>query len=130
MSTNEQIDNASVRDTNQRWFDALGADDPIMLEVMLADDWTFYSAYGNAANTKADFVGNVRSGRFTHDFVRIEEPLIRLYGQTAIVTGRAEIQFRWEGEPHLERLYYTAVYGWAAPQWRMLALHTTHRAED
>jgi hypothetical protein len=34
-----------------------------------------------------------------------------MHGHTAIVTGRVDIRFQWEGQPVLQQLYYTAVYG-------------------
>lgn len=61
------------------------------------------------------------SGRLGYDAIKDAEPLTRLHGQVGIVTGRADIQFRWDGNPRVEGLYYTAVYGWLAPHWRMLA---------
>ena len=46
-----------------------------------------------------------------------------------IVTGQADIQVRFESRPRFEKLYYTAVYGWTSPHWRMLAWQSTLRAE-
>ena len=111
-----------------RWFEALLVEDVLALDALLADDMTFHSPYGGAS-TKAEFLGELRSGRLMYDSISAEEPLTRLHGETAIVTGRVDIQFQWEGQPALERLYYTAVYGWTSPHWRMLAWHATLRAD-
>ncbi len=111
-----------------RWFDALLAEDTGVLDTLLADDMTFHNPYGEAG-TKAAFLDDLRAGRLLYDSIRAEEPLIRLHGQTAIVTGRVDIQFQWEGQPALERLYYTAVYGWISPNWHMLAWQATLRAD-
>ena len=110
------------------WWDALLAADAVALDTLLADDLTFHSPYGNTS-TKAAFLGNLRSGRLRYEAITDEEPLTRLHGQTAIVTGRADIQFQWDGNQRLERLYYTAVYGWTSPHWRMLAWQSTQRAD-
>lgn len=104
------------------------AGDAEALETLLADDLTFHSPYGTAS-TKAAFLGDLRSGRLKYDSINDEEPLTRMHDQTAIVTGRVDIQFQWEGQPVLERLYYTAVYGWISPHWRMLAWQSTQRAD-
>jgi hypothetical protein len=111
-----------------RWFDALLAEDAGVLDTLLADDWTFHTPYGQAG-TKAGFLGDLRTGRLLYDSITAEEPLTRLHGQTAIVTGRVDIQFQWEGQPALERLYYTAVYGWNPPKRCMLAWQATLRAD-
>lgn len=108
--------------------DALLAADAAALDTLLADDLTFHSPY-ETTSTKATFRENLRSGRLRYDSITDNEPLIRLHGHAAIVTGRADIQFQWQGNPNLERLYYTAVYGWTAPHWHMLAWQSTQRAD-
>ena len=109
-----------------RWWDALLAADAEALDTVLADDLTFHSPYGTAL-TKAAFLEDLRAGRLKYDSIADDAPLTRLQGQTAILTGRADIQFEWEGEPLMERLYYTAVYGWTPPHWRMRAWQSTRR---
>lgn len=111
-----------------RWWGALLAADEAALATLLADDWTFHNPYGTTG-TKAGMLENLRSGRLRYDAVGDAEPLIRLRGQAGVVTGRVDIQLQWEGRPQVEGLYYTAVYGWAAPHWRMLAWQATVRAD-
>jgi ketosteroid isomerase-like protein len=111
------------------WWDALLASDVVALDRLLADDLTFHSP-GGTAETKAAFVENLASGRLSYDSVDGDTALARLHGQTAIITGQVDIQFRWEGQPMLEHLYYTAVYGWTSPYWRMLAWQSTPRADE
>ena len=111
-----------------RWRDALLAGDAAGFETLLADDMNVHSPYGTV-ETKEQYLGNVRSGRLQYDPIRDEVPVTRAHGQAAIVTGRAVIAFQWDGQPAVERLFYTAVYGWAAAHWRMLAWHSTRRAD-
>jgi ketosteroid isomerase-like protein len=120
---------ADAGDAHSHWFGALVDGDTDTLERLLADDWTFYHPYGGFGG-KADYIEAIRSRQLRYHSTNAEEPLIRLYGQTAIVTGQVDIWFSGEGEPELERLYYTAVYGWFSPGWRMLAWHATLRADE
>lgn len=131
IPTAQQLTNVmdDVGAAHTRWWDALLAGDAVALETLLADDMTFHSPYGTAS-TKADFIGNLRSGRLSYATISDLDPVMRLHSQTGIVTGRADIEFRWEGEPVLERLYYTAVYGWTSPDWHMLAWQSTPRADE
>jgi hypothetical protein len=87
-----------------RWCDARLQADVVVLESLLANDLTFHSPIGTTS-TKAEFVERVRSGFLKYNSVAAEEPLIRLHGDTAIVTGRANIQFRAQGQPRSEGLY-------------------------
>ncbi len=122
----DAADYARVAHTS--WWDALLATDVVALDSLLADDLTFHSPYGTAS-TKAAFVENLVSGRLSYDSVAGDTALIRLHGQTVIVTGQVDIRFQWEGQPVLEHLYYTAVYGWASSHWRMLAWQSTQRED-
>lgn len=117
-----------VMHAHTQWFDALLDEDAEVLDVLLADDMTFH-APGGTAETKALFLEHLRTGRLEYDSIKAETPLIRLHDRTAIVTGKVDILYRWEDQPNLERLYYTAVYGWISPQWRMLAWQSTNRQE-
>jgi len=113
---------------HRRWWDGLLSGDAAALDALLADDLTFHSPYGTAS-AKATFVGNLRTGRLGYDAITDDAPLIRMYGQAAIVTGRADIDFRWEGNPKREALYYTAVYAMADAGWRLHAWQSTLRAD-
>jgi ketosteroid isomerase-like protein len=117
-----------VSATHSRWWHALLHADAVALDTLLADNLTFHSPIGTVA-TKAEFVERVRSGWLEYNSVTADDPLIRLCGDAAIVTGRADIQYRAQGQPRSEGLYYTAVYGWTLPQWRMLAWQSTARAD-
>jgi hypothetical protein len=120
---------ADATDAHSHWFGALVDGDTDTLERLLSDDWTFYHPYGGF-DSKAGYIESIRSRQLRYYSTKAEEPLIRLHGQTAIVTGQVDVQFSWEGESSLERLYYTAVYGWFSPGWRMLAWHATLRADE
>jgi len=130
MSSGETIPTATtgVRDAHERWWSALLDEDVTALDTLLADDLTFHGPSGGTM-TKAAYLDRLRSGRLAYDSIVAAEPLVRLHGVTAIVTGRADIHFQSEGQPKTEGLYYTAVYGWAAPHWRMLAWQSTIRAD-
>ena len=117
-----------VRDAHARWWNALLDEDVAVLDTLLADDLTFHGPSGGTT-TKEAYLDRLRTGRLAYDSVAAAEPLVRVHGVTAIVTGRADILFQSEGQPRTEGLYYTAVYGWTAPRWRMLAWQSTIRSD-
>jgi hypothetical protein len=136
MTTDEKNPNTQISaitvdevgTAHARWWDALVAADVPMLDTLLADDLTFHSPFGTVA-PKTGILENLRSGRIKYDTIKDVDPVIRLHGQTAILTGRADIHYQWESQPMFERLIYTAVYGWTASHWRMLAYQSTPRAD-
>ena len=118
-----------VRAAHARWWNALLDEDVVVLDTLLADDLTFHGPSGGTM-TKAAYLDRLRSGRLAYDSVAAAEPLVRVHGVTAIVTGRADILFQSEGQPRTEGLYYTAVYGVDRPSgWRMLAWQSTIRSD-
>ena len=133
MASSDLTPNASISPTaaddvsvaHARW---CLHEDVAVLDALLVDDLTFHGPSGGVT-TKAKYLDALRSGRLAYDSITAEEPLIRVHGATAIVTGRADILLQSEGQPITEGLYYTAVYGWTAPHWRMLAWQSTIRAD-
>ncbi len=110
------------------YWNALVAADLVELDSLLPDGWFYYGPDG-VATTKTELLERLRSGRMKYEVIKDETPLIRLHGQTAIVTGPVDIDFQYDGQPGHRSLIYTAVYGWTAPRWRLLAYHSTDRAE-
>jgi ketosteroid isomerase-like protein len=111
-----------------RWWDACLNGDVVALDTLLADDLTLHDPFGGVG-TKAEDLEKLRSGKLKYLSITDKEPLTRLHGETAIVTGPADIQFAWEGQQALVKVNYTAVYGWTSPHWRMLAWQSTIRAD-
>ena len=118
-----------VATAHTRWWNALLAADAAAVATLLADDLTLHTSFG-WAQTKAGEVEALRSGQVSYTSIKDEEPVMRLHGQTGIVTGRADIEYQAGGEGGQARVYYTAVYGWTAPHWHMLAWQSTLRAEE
>lgn len=54
----------------------------------LADDWIIVDAEGGIID-KAGFLAVVKSGALTHETMTLEDPRVRIYGNAAVVTGRA-----------------------------------------
>ena len=110
------------------WWEALVAADEAALDTLLPDDW-FYYGPGGESTTKAELLEHLRSGQLKYDSITDATPLIRLHGQTAIVTGPVDIAIHWDGQPIHGGLNYTADYGCTVPRWHQLAYQSTMRAK-
>ena len=117
-----------VATAHTRWFNALLAGDAAALETLLADDMTLHTPFGTT-QTKAGEVESLRLGQVSYTSIKDEESVIRLHGQTGIVTSGADIAYQAGGQAGLVQVYYTAVYGWTAPHWHMLAWQSTLRGD-
>ncbi len=130
MDTTKTTQDATheVAATHTRWWNALLAADAAAVDTLLTDDSILHTPFGTT-QTKAGEVEAIRSGQVSYTSIKDEAPVIRVHGQTGIVTGRADIAYQAGGQAGLAQVSYTAVYGWTAPRWRMLAWHATLRAD-
>jgi hypothetical protein len=117
-----------VRDAHTLWWSALVDEDVAVLDALLAHDLTFHGPTGGIT-TKAAYRDRLRSGRLAYDSIVAAEPLVRVHGVTAIVTGSADILLQSDSQPRTEGLFCAAVYGWSVGRWRMLAWQSTIRAD-
>ena len=81
-----------VATAHTRWWDALLAGDAEAINTFLADDMTLHTPFGTT-QTKAGEVEAIRSGQVSYTSIQDEEPVMRLHGQTGIVTGRADLAY-------------------------------------
>jgi len=131
ISSGVQVPPAAAEEVgaaHARWWQGLLDGDVPALEALLADDLTFHSP-GGTVGTKARMLENRRSGQLAYNSITAAEPVIRVHGAAAIVTGRVDILYQWQGQPRTEGLHYTAVYTWNAPHWRMRAWQSTIRSD-
>jgi hypothetical protein len=59
--------------------------------------------------------------------VKEDEPAVRLYGDTAIVSGTSESKVEYKGRPSGGALRFTRVYVRRDGRWLMIATHATRR---
>ena len=98
--------------------------DAAALERMTADDYTFITLKGEL-RTKADIVKGFASGSFKYQSRSISDLNIRIYGETAIVTGRSVQQGTENGKGYNGSYRFTRVYVKQNGAWKTVALQTT-----
>lgn len=70
------------------WAKADNSKDTKVLDRILADDWTYLGATGVA--TKAQHMADLKSGGGGLEFETLADIKVRVFGDTAVVTGSAE----------------------------------------
>jgi ketosteroid isomerase-like protein len=99
------------------------------IERFVADDWIIVDPDGKIVE-KDKFLAVVKSGALTHHTMRLDEPRARIYGETAVVTGRATSAGKFmEAEfTTLERS--TDVFVRIDGQWRCVVTQLTRIAGE
>jgi ketosteroid isomerase-like protein len=112
----------AVRQVEDRRIKALIDDDFATLDAVLADDLTYGHSNG-VVDTKASYMETLRSGKTKYQTIERLPSVVRVYGDTAIVTGTATVGLRGQAAPFTLR--YTLAYVMRDGQWRMVAWQST-----
>jgi ketosteroid isomerase-like protein len=106
------------------WSRAVVANDPRAVAEFVADDWTLIAADG-AVITRASFMGVMASGELVHDGMTLESPVVRLYGDVAIVSGVATSTGAYRGQRFATHERSTDVFIRRSGRWRCVLTHLT-----
>lgn len=93
------------------------------VEDLFDDELVFVHLNGNITS-KAEWISQLRSGRFIYDAVEVKEVSAKAYGGTAVLVGKAEYAVTMLGYRSKYRLVYTEVYVRKNGRWRLVNLHT------
>jgi len=102
------------------------AGDLAALERLLHDDLTYAHSSG-FTDTKRSFLDALATGRFRYRRIEHADETVRVYGGSALVTGRATIDIDVDGAPRTLRLAFLAVWvetsaGWQLAAWQSATL--------
>jgi ketosteroid isomerase-like protein len=120
MADNE----AEVRAHEDRRFQAMVAGDGAALEKLLHDGLV-YTHSSASVDSKASFVEAVVSRRSGYQKIERPEEKIQVYGDSAVVTGRARIELQNASGHRTLNLRYTDVWVKSAGAWQMVAWQST-----
>lgn len=115
MEIKQQYDQAQLKN-DSAWFERMFAEDYLMI---LPDGSTL---------TKARAVEELRSREITWESATGEDMRVRVYGDTAVVTGRFLGKGTYKGKPMNEHQRFTSVWVKRNGQWQAIAEHATNMA--
>lgn len=100
-----------------------------MLERIWADDHIFTNTFG-IVQTKAERLADAKSG--TRKILEMEgvDVKVRVYGNTAVVTGRASIKMQLRGQELSFQARGIDVYVKKNGRWQVVASQATRIADD
>ncbi|HUF51274.1 MAG TPA: DUF4440 domain-containing protein [Longimicrobiales bacterium] len=115
-----------VRELDAQWAHAYVVHDTALAGALLADNLVVMSGNGTLRDRQAE-LGDVRArAGLVMDYFRTRDVTVRMHGETAVVSGRAEWSFTSNGRRSGTARRYVAMYVRGGTLgWRMLALHLT-----
>lgn len=129
----QKPDNASVeqtltqmeRDWSQVGMNKANIDKDVKtMDRIMADDWVGLDFQGNA-NTKAQSIANVKAGTSTAQSVDLGPLKVRVFGNTAIVTGSDTEKSTYKGKDSSGKYVWTDVFVNRNGRWQAVASETT-----
>lgn len=103
------------------WDQAIVRKDRAAIESNMAEDFRQIDGAGNV-ETKKSFVDDLVSPQFTLDPYKVEEFEVRLYGDTALLSGRTRMTGKYEGKPFASHYRYIDIYVKRDGQWKIVSV--------
>lgn len=121
--TDEPAD--EVRKLEQRFNEAIVEGDVAFFNRILAEDFTHTSQSGKF-RTRAEWMKGREQGKSSYQSFETEDVQIRIYGDTAIVTGRSDAKWREaEAQPQSGQYRFLRVWVRRDHGWQAVAFQST-----
>lgn len=117
-----------VKAAEHTWLDGITKNDFPKLEKVLAED-LFYLHSTGVADTKASYIGSLKSGKQRYSSGKINDLKLRVYGNTAVINGDANFEFVTDGKPGKAHLKYTHVFVKGGKGWQLVS-HQSLKVAD
>ena len=105
-------------------FGAMVARDFARLQLLVHDD-LMYTHSSGVVDGKASWLDSMKSGRVKYKRADCSERKVRLYGDTALISGRAQIEAEIGGEAKTLRLRFLNVWTRTSRGWQFVAWQST-----
>jgi ketosteroid isomerase-like protein len=83
----------------------------------LAEDWTIIDPDGGIID-RSSFLAVIKSGALTHEMMESEDSRVRIYGDTAVVTGLTRTKGKFSGQDFTTQERATDVFVKRSGQWQ------------
>jgi ketosteroid isomerase-like protein len=98
--------------------------DPDFTQRNLAEDYVAITPLGQVT-TKQDSVSARKSGQLRYDTINVSDMVVRVYGDTAVVTARADVKGHQLGEDFSGPYRYTRVWVRRSGHWQAVSYQAT-----
>jgi ketosteroid isomerase-like protein len=98
--------------------------DVATLEKQTADDYTFVNFNGQMSD-KSQMIDNFKTGRTKLTSNDVSDMKVRVYGNTAVITGKADLAGTIAGKETKGQIMFTRVYVKKGGSWQSVAFQQT-----
>lgn len=112
-----QNDEAVVIALDAQYQQAVKENDFDVMDRLLADDFVLVTGSGKII-TKADLLEEARSGRMMYEYQEDSHQIVRIWGDTAVITALLRAKGTDAGKPFEYQLWFSDVYLRTASGWK------------
>jgi hypothetical protein len=127
MSQDRDMEQQVLQLEQQRMQAMMDADAETLNRV-LADELTYVHTTAKL-DSKESFIGALSSGDLNYESITSTESQVRIYGDTAVVTGNGDVRVTSGGRHNTFSISYTDVWALRDGHWQMVAWHATRPPE-
>lgn len=109
----------------RQFFSSLIDSDVESLDRILGDDFLLIDVMTGSKIPKSDLLAVLRTGQLKFAAIEPVESRLRLYGTTAVITGRTQMSGQFGETPFVASSRYTHVYVKVQSQWRLVSAQGT-----
>lgn len=124
LNTGDQDVIRQIVDLERQTKDASLHRDVDFCQRTLADDYVGITPLGQVS-TKQDVLSARKSGQLRYETIDITEMVVRVYGDTAVVTARADVKGHQLGEDFSGPYRYTRIWIRRAGRWETVSYQQT-----
>jgi hypothetical protein len=121
-ATAQASNSATLIDLEHRWADALEKSDSATLETVLDDTYTETDEMGRRTD-KQGLLATLRSGDLKINSIKLSGMQVHESGTTAVVTGRAEQDGTYKGQPLTGSVVFIDTFVMQQGAWRAVGSH-------
>ena len=113
-----------VRAADSKRITAMVKGDAAELGALLAEELTYTHTTGQV-ESREEFLASISAGKLDYESIERTEDQTRIYGNTAVVSGRADMKVKAQGKDLALAIRFTAVWVKGEKGWRMVAWQST-----
>lgn len=117
-------DVAELTRISDAWDKAIVRKDAAAVAANMAEDFRQIDGYGNL-ETKKSFLAGIVDSKLTIDPYSVEDFEVRLYGDTALLSGRTHMTGKYDGKPFESNYRYIDIYVRRNGAWKIVSVQIT-----
>lgn len=114
----------AVIQMEREWADAMMKGDMATLDRIVASDWTLVNPMGQT-QTRAAAMADLRSGDLKFESTTAQDLKVRVFGDTAVVTGMTNDKGTYKGQDISGQYQFTDVFVKRDGRWQAVSTHVT-----